>query len=453
MIYKETLQIESYGEWNRPPAYTVKAVVMVLMLLAVISAPVYGQKKRRKPVKPEPEVPAIPTTTPVPPPQIPTEIEKANATVSKVIDRAEVHFKQGEANLKDNRREQARDEFDKAVDTILNSGMDVRANQRLQTYYLELVERIYRLEVPQQRTNPGSTFSQQIAQNVPVTINNSQSEIVGFKDQEFEPSPIDELAKLILSTDTGKVAEINTTPVLQGGERIRLLREKLQQLKEMRAQLLTTYTEEWPAVKRIGEQIKNLEEILAQASKEAECSSNSKQSFELRGFRLGMTLGEIGKRVPQLRVSTADRFGYASVTIRPSGKAGSGSLKGVMGAALDFLDGRLFNIVMVYDNSTTWNSADQFISRVGEALQLPDNWRAFPDIHPYRGETLKTAYCGAYQFIAGFVVFDDYQKRPVIYWYDNSARALLNKRRTEAIDIERKKRLDEEEKKRKTFKP
>lgn len=149
---------------------------------------------------------------------IPNEIEKADATVTKVIDRAEVHFKQGEINLKDNRREQARDEFDKAVDTILNSGMDVRANHRLQTYYLELVERIYRLEVPQQRMTPGPILNQQIAQNVKVSMPSGQDEqdeaTVGFKDQKFEPSPLDELAKLILTP-----AEINVDPAdLEGLE-------------------------------------------------------------------------------------------------------------------------------------------------------------------------------------------------------------------------------------------
>ena len=134
---------------------------------------------------------------------IPNEIEKSDGAVSKVMERAEVHFKQGEINLKDNRREQARDEFDKAVDTILNSGLDVRANQRLQTYYLELVERIYRLEVPQQRT-PGGLINQQVAQNIPVSMTSGPQDLqdeqtVGFKDQKFEPSPLDELAKLILT--------------------------------------------------------------------------------------------------------------------------------------------------------------------------------------------------------------------------------------------------------------
>ncbi len=82
------------------------------------------------------------------------------------MTRAEDHFRRGKLNLEDNKREQAREEFDKAVDSILESGFDVRASQRLQTYYLELVERIYREEVPLQQ--PGSTNvvnTQLVAQN------------------------------------------------------------------------------------------------------------------------------------------------------------------------------------------------------------------------------------------------------------------------------------------------
>src|SRR5947209_17907703 len=78
----------------------------------------------------------------------PTEIEKSDGRVDQIIARAEDHFRKGKLNLEDNKREQARDEFNKAVDSILESGLDVRASQRLQTFYLELVEKIYREEVP-----------------------------------------------------------------------------------------------------------------------------------------------------------------------------------------------------------------------------------------------------------------------------------------------------------------
>jgi hypothetical protein len=79
---------------------------------------------------------------------MPTEVEKTDSQVSQLIARAEDHFRKGKLSLDDNKRDAAGDEFDRAVDTLLESGLDVRANQRLNTFYLELIERIYREELP-----------------------------------------------------------------------------------------------------------------------------------------------------------------------------------------------------------------------------------------------------------------------------------------------------------------
>jgi membrane-bound lytic murein transglycosylase D len=95
---------------------------------------------------------------------IPSEVEQSEGRIQLIMTRAEDHFRRGKLNLEDNKREQAREEFDKAIDSILESGYDVRASQRLQTYYLELVERIYREEVPLQQ--PAAPVNAQlVAQN------------------------------------------------------------------------------------------------------------------------------------------------------------------------------------------------------------------------------------------------------------------------------------------------
>jgi membrane-bound lytic murein transglycosylase D len=128
---------------------------------------------------------------------IPNEVEKAGGRVSQIITSAEDHFRKGKLNLEDNKREQAREEFDKAVDAILESGFDVRASQKLQTYYLELVERIYREEVPLIHSQPvQATLGNLVAQNVQKPQAPPQ---VGFREQKFEPSPLDELSKLVLN--------------------------------------------------------------------------------------------------------------------------------------------------------------------------------------------------------------------------------------------------------------
>jgi len=135
---------------------------------------------------------------------IPTEVEQSAARVGQIIARAEDHFRKGKLNLEDRKREQAREEFDKAVDSILESGFDVRASQKLQTYYLELVERIYREEVPlQQPLNTNATLVAQNNQSQETAAQKATPPQIGFSYQKFEPSPLDELSKLVL-TETEK---------------------------------------------------------------------------------------------------------------------------------------------------------------------------------------------------------------------------------------------------------
>ena len=132
---------------------------------------------------------------------IPTEVEQSEARVAQIIARAEDHFRKGKLNLEDSKREQAREEFDRAVDSILESGFDVRASQKLQTYYLELVERIYREEVPLQQpvNNTAALVAQNNQPQEPATQQKATPPQIGFRDQKFEPSPLDELSKLVLT--------------------------------------------------------------------------------------------------------------------------------------------------------------------------------------------------------------------------------------------------------------
>ena len=142
--------------------------------------------------------------------EIQTEVQKADPRVDQIIERAKDHFRKGKLNLEDSKREQARDEFDKAVDVILMSGMDVRASQRLQTFYLELVEQIYREEVPLIQQTATPVIAQAPATQKPETVEVAQAQQpkqVGFVQQGFEPSPLDPLSKLILTESEQQVSE------------------------------------------------------------------------------------------------------------------------------------------------------------------------------------------------------------------------------------------------------
>src|ERR1051325_7105518 len=151
--------------------------------------------------------------------EITNEVQKAEPRVDQLIERAEAYFKQGELNLEDNKRDAARSDFDKAVDEILMSGMDVRANQKLQKYYLELVERVYRKEVPvlqvqQPAQQPATPV---VAQDAATAKTDKVEQVaklqepkqvqIGFRQQGFDPSPLDPLSKLILTDTVKKVTE------------------------------------------------------------------------------------------------------------------------------------------------------------------------------------------------------------------------------------------------------
>ena len=151
---------------------------------------------------------------------IPTEIEKSDARVSQIIGKAEDHFRKGKLNLEDNKREQARDEFDKAIDTILDSGLDVRANQRLQAFYFEIVERIYREEVPVGVTPTPLVQSTLVAQNTPATQAQNEPPQIGFREQRFEPSPLDELSKLVLTPDELNVSDSDVFALEQAKQNV-----------------------------------------------------------------------------------------------------------------------------------------------------------------------------------------------------------------------------------------
>lgn len=150
---------------------------------------------------------------------IPTAVQQAEDHVQKVISSAEDHFRKGKLNLEDNKRDQARDEFDRAVDSILESGLDVRASQRLQGFYLELVERIYREEVPLARGPVQANAADLLAQNgaAPQKIEPPQ---VGFSEQKFEPSPLDELSQLKLTRDEEDVSEADVAALEQAKQNV-----------------------------------------------------------------------------------------------------------------------------------------------------------------------------------------------------------------------------------------
>ena len=139
------------------------------------------------------------------------DVERDNPRVLQIMETAERHYKLGELNLKDKNMDAARAEFDKAVDSVLESGMDVRSNPKLQTFYLQLVERVYRMEVAMPAV-PGQNGGAQPAQFIAASTSAANdvaavaAQQPGFlREQKFEPSPLDELSRLELTNEEKQV--------------------------------------------------------------------------------------------------------------------------------------------------------------------------------------------------------------------------------------------------------
>lgn len=69
------------------------------------------------------------------------------AEINRLIDRAEEKYQAGASALAANNLGQMREKFDMAVDEILNSGIDIHSDYKLQAYYRELVDRIVHLQL------------------------------------------------------------------------------------------------------------------------------------------------------------------------------------------------------------------------------------------------------------------------------------------------------------------
>ena len=83
-----------------------------------------------------------------------------DARTQTVIDRAQHLYEVGEEAFAAGDLERSRRSFDDAVDAILLSGLDVRANEPLNGFYNELVEKIHRHQLQAQDTETGG-FAEQ----------------------------------------------------------------------------------------------------------------------------------------------------------------------------------------------------------------------------------------------------------------------------------------------------
>ena len=161
------------------------------------------------------------------------EVQKAQEAVNKVLDDSGKFFREGLQAFKENRRSDAGTSFDKSVEVFLYSTLNVQKDQKLSSCYNQLIETVYRVEFPVDAQQPrlrelsatcGWSWNAndfKLADDVVAAVKTTKATTtidpataaavvggptgaqatVGFNQQQFEPSPLDDLAKLELTPE------------------------------------------------------------------------------------------------------------------------------------------------------------------------------------------------------------------------------------------------------------
>src|SRR5436190_7022754 len=172
------------------------------------------------------------------------EVKTAQAQYNKVLEDAGRNFKDGLEAFKANKRADSGARFDKAVEVFLYSSLNIQRDGRLQGCYQQLIETVYRLEFPNSAQPPqirqlastcgwnwgeaelklGDDVAQISKNSLQSPVTNStngpsnsnvaikNASLVGFNEQTFEPSPLDELSKLEL---TAEELQVENNPIAQ----------------------------------------------------------------------------------------------------------------------------------------------------------------------------------------------------------------------------------------------
>jgi len=74
-------------------------------------------------------------------------VRSANPTIQRIIENSNLHFQAGEESFKDGNFDRARREYDRAIDVILEAGLDIRTDSHLRHHYETIVENIFQRQM------------------------------------------------------------------------------------------------------------------------------------------------------------------------------------------------------------------------------------------------------------------------------------------------------------------
>lgn len=108
-------------------------------------------------------------------------------------------------------------------------------------------------------------------------------------------------------------------------------------------------------------------------NQQSKCALTLEQSPAIRGIRLGMTTEQIQSLFPEIKLeqSKDDReTGFQSGLIYGS----NSQLQGIKTISLDFLDNRLYEFRVEYQDTGEFKRSEQFLEAITPQLGLPEKW-------------------------------------------------------------------------------
>lgn len=152
-------------------------------------------------------------------PLVPPSPAQFKDQTQAVMERAEASFKKAEAAYAKGDKEEARRLFDEAVEVIMLSGMNLRANPRLDAYYTELVERIAAFDVPQRVNRPVTPPAQHLATQPSVAVHHLATPQAATAQTAQDDLPKANIEKSVID-DLSRVNENELAAVSANGIRI-----------------------------------------------------------------------------------------------------------------------------------------------------------------------------------------------------------------------------------------
>ena len=136
------------------------------------------------------------------------------------------------------------------------------------------------------------------------------------------------------------------------------------------------------------------------------CTMTVDQLPEIRGLRLGMSVGDVMAAFPEesskkaiqqavIDAQKSEAYGFGRTTLFRSNSDLNPNFSGVASIGFELLDEHVSSFRVDYARGTEWKTVDQFVNRLSDAFHLPaaELWRRVDMIgRPYKLESPPVDY-------------------------------------------------------------